>query len=165
MIRFCPRRRHPAAVSGKDREAGHLKLFLKFLCHPRPQHADDRRQQLSMPAAQHLDEALVSFAGSRLPVKNLLDNLTSVLEPLCQRRAIGSGPKQGRRRQHPRLPFAPCTSPHTDKQRRRQKPVHNLPQNPMIDDDLLRRLPVLMRHPKLLLGSYELSEINNPYVA
>ena len=35
----------------------------------------------------------------------------------------------------------------------------------MIDNDLLLRLPVLMRHPKLLLGSYELSETNNPYVA
>ena len=80
--------------------------------------------------------SLTGFAGGRLPVKNLPDNLTGVLEPLPQGWAIGGGPKQGRGRQHPRLPFAPFTNLPTGKQRRRKKPIDHLPHNLMIDDDL-----------------------------
>jgi hypothetical protein len=162
LIQLRPWRFHPAAVSGEHREPGDLKLIGQLLLHPSPQYADNHHQQLPIPAAQPLEESLTGFAGGREPVKNLPDNLTGVLEPLPQGWAIGGGPKQGRGRQHARFPCAPLTNVHADKQRRREKPSDHLPQNLMIDDDLLRRLPVLMRHPKLLLGACELSEINSP---
>ncbi|MCH7688657.1 MAG: hypothetical protein IH899_18570, partial [Planctomycetes bacterium] len=117
MIRFRSRGLHPAAVCGEHREAGDLKRIGQFLFHPQTKFTHDTHQQLLIPVTQHLEESLAGFAGSRLPVKNLSDNLARVLEPLSQGRAIGGGPKQSRGRQHSRFPFAPLTNMHADKQR------------------------------------------------
>ena len=85
-----------------------------------------------------------------MPAKDLTDDLSCLLESVLQVCRFRSRPQQGGHGEHPRFPACIAAGFHASKQSWRQQPIDDLLDGLMIDNNVRR--PVLVRHPKLLLG-------------